>query len=148
MKKLLFFFVLTTLLCVAQGCMQGGASPRTLADVVKDKELADYLVGSWTYKTQGQGTDFYSETLTFRKESGYMTVAISYRKPETGSETRFLTYDYFLNFENDVMEAVADGVTKYYRIERASLDELSLYEKTTKPELRSEENSKTYIREK
>ncbi len=148
MKKLLFFFALTTLFCVAQSCMQGSATPRTLADVVKDKELAEYLVGNWTYKTQGQGSDFYAETLTFRKESGYMTIAISYKKPETGPETKFLTYDYFLNFENDIMEAVADGVTKYYRVEQTSQDELSLYEITNKAELRSEEISKKYIREK
>lgn len=148
MKKHLLFFALTTLLLVAQSCMQGNVAPRTLADVVKDKELAEYLVGNWTYTTQGQGLDFYSETLTFRKESGYMTIAITYRKPETGPEARYLTYDYFLNFEKDIMEAVADGVTKYYRVEQTSHDELSLYERTTNAELRSEEISRKYMRAK
>ena len=142
MKFLYYPLISILLLC---GCSKDDVAP-DLASAIDDKELAEMLPGKWTFTLLGKGSKYWTETISFQKESPRMSSATAVNDYETLSSPTFTTASYKITIKNGIMEAETESgaVKKVFRIEKNNPRSITLYERLNPSNPKSELSGKEY----
>ncbi|CAG5072910.1 hypothetical protein DYBT9623_04447 [Dyadobacter sp. CECT 9623] len=101
----------------------------TLLSVTDDRELADYLVGTWDYSIVGPGKKLFADAITFSIDSDRMSSTTAINKYETINDTKFETSTFRIRIASKILSTTADGKTyeKFGLIEKVGDDSMNIY---------------------
>lgn len=101
----------------------------TLADVVDDESLVDYLSGEWGFYNRGEGYKFSTHNFRFDKTKAKFNYDWSYNKYQTLFDIQIVKNTYFLKIKDAILFKSDNGTSfeKYGRIERVSEDQMNIY---------------------
>jgi hypothetical protein len=97
--------------------------------VTDDKELAEFLVGTWDYSVVGPGSKLYADAITFSADSDRMSSTTAINKYETIQDTKFETSTFRIRIATNILSTTADGKTyeKFGLIEKVDNNSMNIY---------------------